>query len=126
MTEATLNRVGNDPSANDSAARRAINGANKSTDDFSTDVGILSITDDLAGILRISLLTSSIDGERKSVSNLPVWSTSNCIGLVSHSLLVRLDFIVCLMLLILLMKKPENPTQRRWLSMGDKTSGDSV
>jgi len=53
---------------NDSMARRAIKGANRCTYDLIIDVGILSITDDLAGMLQINLLTSSADGGCKSVS----------------------------------------------------------
>jgi len=61
VTEATLKPDGNVPSVNDSVARRAINGANRSTDDLITDVGMLSITDDLAGMLRINLLIIKCD-----------------------------------------------------------------
>jgi len=77
-----LNRDGNVPSVpsvNDSVARRAINGANRSTDDLIKDVGILSITV-LDGMLGINLLTSSADGGCKSVSNLPVYFMSDCRG----------------------------------------------
>jgi len=63
----------NVPSENDSMARRAINGANRSTDDLIADVGMLFITDDLAGMLRINLPTTSAGGGCKSVSNLPVY-----------------------------------------------------
>jgi len=68
-----LERDGNVPSVNDSVAKRAINDANRSTDDLLTNLGILSITDDLAGMLRINLLTLSANGGCKSVSNLPVY-----------------------------------------------------
>jgi len=84
---------------NDSVTRRAINGANSSTDDLITDVGIQFITDDLAGKLRKNLLTSSADGGCKSVSNLPVYFISDCKGFMSHSLFASLDFIVALILL---------------------------
>jgi len=91
-----LNCNGNVPSVNDSVAKRAINDANRSTDDLITDVGILSITDNIADMLRINLLTSSADSGCKSVSNLPVYFMSDCRGFISHRLIARLDFIVTL------------------------------
>jgi len=86
-------------------ARRAINGANRLTDDLITYVGILSITDDLAGMLQINLLTSHADGGSKSVSNL----TEYFISFISHSLFDRLDFIVTLILLIFSAKNSAKP-----------------
>jgi len=48
-----MNCAGNNvPSVTDSAAKQAINGANNSTSDLITDVGIWSITDEFAGMLR--------------------------------------------------------------------------
>ena len=47
VTEATLNH--DVPSENESVARRVINETNRSMDDLRTDVGILSIINDLAG-----------------------------------------------------------------------------
>jgi len=107
-------------------ARRAINGANTPTDDLITDVGMLSITDDVAGMLRINLLKSSADGGCKSLINLPVNFISDCRGFISHSLFARLDFIAALILFIFSAKNSAKPTQRRRLSVGDITSGGSV
>jgi len=53
VTDATLNHVGNVPSLKASAAKRAINGENKFTDDLITDAEIWSITYDFAGMLLI-------------------------------------------------------------------------
>ena len=67
-----MNRDANVPSVNESTARRAINGANRSTVDLRIDVGVLFIIDDLAGMLRINLLTSWTEGGCKTVISLPV------------------------------------------------------
>ena len=84
-----------------------ISGANRSTDDLGTDLGILSVIDDLAGMLRINLLTSLMVGGCKSVSCIPVYCMLACRGFISHSLFARLDFIVSLMLLIFFTKYSE-------------------
>ena len=104
MTDAILNRAGKQPSLNDSVASRAISFAKMSTDDLMTDVGMLSITDDFAGIALVNLLTSSSVGGSRWNRGGPECRTSDCSGSMASVLVESHRLIAILMLRILLAK----------------------
>ena len=71
VTNACLYFPGNLPPLNDKTTNLAIIGANESIHDLTTDIGILSSGDYLAGVERISLWISSTVGGGMSANMEP-------------------------------------------------------
>ena len=68
------------PSSKHNVVSRAISGANTSTQDFKTVVGMQSIGDDFPGNELISFRTSSVDGATSEQRTRPVYIESDRSG----------------------------------------------